>query len=348
MRFGPALLEEAEGKVLGHNVVTADGKRVLRKGRRLTADDITTLTALGRQTVYVADLEPSDVDENLAAQRIASALKGANVHLSAPSSGRVNLYASTLGLLRVDEDRLLQVNMCDGVTLATLPNHTVVHPQSLIATLKVVAYAIPEDAVHEVERIAAGQTLAGDSAPLLHVDPLWKRRVGLILSSWPQVRTQIVTSFEGAFARRLAGWGAGLTRVDYVSLDVEDAEGALAAAIRCQVDDAMDLLILASDTAIMDQDDIAPRAVERAGGRVVCFGAPVDPGNLLMLARHGAIPIVGAPGCARSPKRNIIDLLLPRLLAGDYLTKLDILRLAHGGLLDEAPERPQPRERPAR
>jgi molybdenum cofactor cytidylyltransferase len=108
----------------------------------------------------------------------------------------------------------------------------------------------------------------------------------------------------------------------------------------------MELLILASDTAIMDQHDIAPRAVERAGGRVVCFGAPVDPGNLLMLARYGSVPIVGAPGCARSPKRNIIDLLLPRLLAGDYLTRLDILRLGHGGLLEDVAERPQPRHSP--
>lgn len=337
MHFGPVPLAEAEGKVLGHNITGADGKRILRKGKLLSAGDVTTLAALGRQLVHVATLEPDDVDENRASQRIASALKGVNLYLSAPSTGRVNLYATGSGLLRVDEDRLLQVNMCDGVTLATLPNHTVVQPQTIVATLKVVAYAIPEDAVREVETIGASPQ------PILSVTPLVERRVGLILSSWPQVRARIAAGFENALRSRLAAWGSHLTRVDFVSLDVEDVEGALAAAIRGQVDDNIELLILVSDTAIMDRYDIAPRAVERAGGRVVCFGAPVDPGNLLMLARHGATPIVGAPGCARSPKRNIVDLVLPRLLAGDYLTKLDILRLGHGGLLDETPERPQPR-----
>ena len=94
----------------------------------------------------------------------------------------------------------------------------------------------------------------------------------------------------------------------------------------------------------MDRYDIAPRAVERAGGRITCFGAPVDPGNLLMLARHGRVPIIGAPGCARSPKQNIVDLIIPRLLAGDYLTKMDIVRLGHGGLLEDVPERGRPRK----
>jgi molybdenum cofactor cytidylyltransferase len=95
----------------------------------------------------------------------------------------------------------------------------------------------------------------------------------------------------------------------------------------------------------MDRYDMAPRAVERAGGQVICFGAPVDPGNLLMLAQFDRVPIMGAPGCARSPKDNIVDLVLPRLLVGDRLSQADVVAWGHGGLMEDVPERPMPRSR---
>jgi molybdenum cofactor cytidylyltransferase len=104
------------------------------------------------------------------------------------------------------------------------------------------------------------------------------------------------------------------------------------------------LIILAGETAIMDRYDIAPRAVERAGGKIETVGAPVDPGNLLMLAYLDGVPVLGAPGCVRSPKTNVVDWVLPRLLAGDRLSHIDIVALGHGGLLDDIPERPVPRK----
>jgi molybdenum cofactor cytidylyltransferase len=103
------------------------------------------------------------------------------------------------------------------------------------------------------------------------------------------------------------------------------------------------LVLLAGETAIVDRHDIAPRALERAGGEVVCFGAPVDPGNLLLLGRLYGVAVVGAPGCARSPRENVVDAVLPRLLAGDRLTHADVVALGHGGLLEDVPERGAPR-----
>lgn len=131
--------------------------------------------------------------------------------------------------------------------------------------------------------------------------------------------------------------------MDFVSLDDEAGEERLAAAIGTLLGRGLDLLILAGETAIMDRHDVAPRAIERAGGEVECYGAPVDPGNLLLVAYRGAVPILGAPGCARSPKTNIVDLVLPRLLVGDRVTAADVAALGHGGLLEDVPERPQPR-----
>jgi molybdenum cofactor cytidylyltransferase len=177
------------------------------------------------------------------------------------------------------------------------------------------------------------------------MDRLRSRRVSLILSGSPLAQDRIIRSFDSALSRRLEALGASIDTVDFVSLDEEEDENSLAQMVGRRVREGAQLIILAGETAIMDRHDIAPRAVEKAGGKVICFGAPVDPGNLLMLAQVNGVPVMGAPGCARSPKDNIVDLVLPRLLAGDMLDSADIVALAHGGLLEDVPERPSPRSR---
>ncbi len=334
MKFRAVPLKEAAGLILGHNVAGADGRRALRKGKELTTADLSTLQALGRRQVYAAELEPDDVPENAAAERIAEALAGGGVRLSRARTGRVNVYARAVGLLRVDRAKLRRLNACGGVTLATLPEHTAVRQGKMVATLKVIPYALAEARVREAQEAAAG---------LLHLTPLPERRVGLILSGSPAARDRLVPGFEDALGRRLEVLAASLEHVDFVSLEDDVGEERLGAAIRRQLQENLDLLILAGETAIMDRHDVAPRAIEAAGGEIECYGAPVDPGNLLLLAYHGEVPIVGAPGCARSPKRNIVDLVLPRLLAGDRLTATDIADFGHGGLLEDVPERPLPR-----
>ena len=339
MKFGPVTLAEAEGKILGHNIAGMDGRRVLRKGKPLTAADLAYLRQTGRRAVYVAEIESGDIDENSAAARIARAAIGPYLRLSDPTTGRANLYADTLGVLRVDAPRLAQLNGCAGVTLATMPTHTPVTPGKMVATLKILPYALPEETVRQAEHISR------QPAPLLRLAPLPPRRVRLILSGSPPTQARIVHSFETALRARIAALGSTITAVDFVPLEDEADEQRLADTLQARLAAGHDLIILAGETAIMDRYDIAPRAVERAGGVITCFGAPVDPGNLLMLAYHGQVPILGAPGCARSPKENIVDLVLPRLLVGDMLSVADIIAFGHGGLLEDVPERPAPRSR---
>lgn len=347
MKFGPVSLEQAQGKILGHNIAGPDGRRVFRKGKPLTAEDIDKLRQLGRETVYVAALEANDVDEDTAAKRIATAGAGDNLYLSKAITGRANIHADTLGIFRVDEERLMQINLCEAVTLATLPNHAVVTPRKMVGTLKIIAYGIPEAVVREAEVLSRQLSVSSEQAqPVLRVDALPQRKVGLILSGSPSAKEKIVRSFEKALRPRLEMWGSKLEQVGFIPLEDEQGEQELAQLIDDYVNrDGMEMVLLAGETAIMDRYDIAPRAVERAGGRITCFGAPVDPGNLLMLGRYRDVPIVGAPGCSRSPKLNIVDLVIPRLLAGDYLTKLDIVRLGHGGMIEDVAERPLPRKK---
>ncbi len=339
MKFGPISTEQAVGKILGHNIAGADGRRLFRKGHPLTPNDIITLLEMGRSVVYVAELEAGDVGENEAARRVAAAVSGSGFSLTGPATGRVNLKANVLGILRVDAARLARLNSQEGITLATLLANTAVHPRKIVATVKIIPYAVPETAVTAVEAIAA------EAGPLINITPLPAHRAALILSGSHTARTRTVDSFTPPIRARLETLGSTLDTVDFIPLEDETGEVELAHKLAERVQGGAGLVILAGETAIMDRYDIAPRAVERAGGVVTCFGAPVDPGNLLMLGYLGKIPVLGAPGCVRSPKPNIVDLVLPRLLAGDRLTQLDIVNLGHGGLLEDVAERPLPRHK---
>jgi len=337
VKFEPVPLSEAEGKILGHNIAGENGKRLLRKGRQLTAADLENLRALGRQSVYVAQLEDTDVDENTAARRVAQAICGAGLTMPGAASGRANLLSSEMGILRVDAERLIQINENNGFTLATLMNHTPVRARQIVGTVKIIPYAVPEPTVSEVEAIA------NSDSPIVRVDALRARDVGLILSGSLSVHQKLSHDFV-PLKERIENLGSAVTRTDFVALDDEVDEEALATMLTRQIAAGIKMILLAGETAIMDEQDIIPRAIERAGGHVESVGAPVDPGNLLMLAYIGDVPVVGAPGCARSKKVNIVDWILPRLLVGDRLTRRDIVGLGHGGLLENVAERGMPRE----
>jgi molybdenum cofactor cytidylyltransferase len=343
MRFGPVPLDRAEGKILGHNIAGPDGRRLLRKGRPLTPEDIAALRAIGRSSVYVAELAPEDIDEDAAARRVAQAVSGDGLRLPGAASGRANVLSTTLGVLRVDAERLTRLNELEGITLATLASHSPVRPRQIVGTVKIIPFAVPEAAVRAAEAIARGDPSTPLRA-LIRVDALAPRLVSLIFSGSVSIREKLADDFA-PLTERVAALGSRIASTDYIPLEDESGEAALAETLgRCRAAGA-GLIVLAGETAIMDRRDIVPRAVERAGGRVECLGAPVDPGNLLMIAYLGDVPILGAPGCARSRKVNVVDWVLPRLLAGDRLTRRDILTLGHGGLLEDVPERPMSRDK---
>lgn len=337
MKFGPIPLEKAEGKVLAHHIASANGGHAFRKGRPLQRTDIDALRELGRQTVYVAELEPGDLDEDSAAYRVAQAVCGSHLTLTRPSSGRANLKAECLGVLNVDGARLLRLNEIDGVTLATLPAHAVVQPRQTVATVKIIPFALPEGAARRAEKIASGRDAKSCVSMILNVLPLHPRRVSLILCGAPSARRRVIDTFEDPIQARVEALNSAIHNIEYISINEDDAgEERLSEALRAAIERGTDLILMAGDTAIMDAHDLAPRAVESLGGEVICFGAPVDPGNLLMLAAIETVPVLGVPGCARSLKLNVIDLVLPRILAGESLRRGDILALGNGGLLPAA------------
>lgn len=331
MLFGPVPVQVAAGAVLAHSVQL--GGRKLAKGTLLTAGHVADLIAAGLDQVVVARLEPGDIGEDAAAARLAGALVPdpslAGLALSAPHAGRVNLNATRIGIVRIDVDAIHALNRCDpALTLATLAPFARVTPGMLVGTVKVITYAVAGEALAAACRTAASA---------LAVRPVVIASAGLILTRVAGTGDALAVKAEAVIGARLRALGMALAEVRHVDHDAAAIAGALAG-----IRGGMVLILTAAATS--DLHDTAPEAVRLAGGTVARFGMPVDPGNLLFHGRLGARPVIGLPGCARSPALNGADWVLERLACGLDLTDGDIAAMGVGGLLKEIPQRPAPRE----
>lgn len=324
MRFGPVSLEECEGEILAHNVSDETGRRILRKGRRLDGPAVERLRTLGYETIFVAILEAGDVEENEAARRIAAVVAGVGVIAGPPHSGRVNLLASERGVVRVDVPFLLRLNEIEGITLATVRADVLADRNERIATVKVIPYAIPEEAVSQGE---AGP----EAGAVVSLDPIGGRSIAVVLVGSPGAQARLEEGIGGAIRRRIERLGCSVSEVVSVFPD----EAGLSRVLLQQEALEPAMIIVAGETAIMDLDDVIPRGLRSAGGHVEGLGLPMDPGQLLLLGYLDGTPVVGAPGCVRGSTPDGFDAVVPRLLTGERLTRLDLLAMGHGGLLSD-------------
>lgn len=326
MKVKRLALLAAEGHVSLHNIVDSNGRRLLRKGVLLGAEELATLARLGYTEIEVAILEGDDVGEDEAALTLGRLLETPELTMAPSTGGRVNLQAAVHGVLYVDTSRLYRLNQLPGITLATCGQHAIVKPErgeNRVATLKVIPYALPQATMH------AAVALLQAAPALLDIRPLAPQRLALLISGDPAAHVRLQRQFETPIRNRLLALNSDLDRIECVS----ESEAAIGAAVPDLLA-GHDGLILAGQTSIMDLDDLPLRALRALGAGVTVHGAPVDPGNLLALAYLDGKPILCAPGCARSPARNVMDLVLPRLLAGETLTQAHIAELSLGGILE--------------
>lgn len=331
MRFGPVPLDQAEGAILAHSLMVA-GRR-MRKGAVLTRADLARIAAEGHAQVVVARLDPSDVPENDAADRLARALvpdpAGQGLTLTAPFTGRVNLNAAWPGIVALDAAAIRALNRIDPtITLATLAPFTRVAAGALVGTVKIIAYAVADPALARAEAAAAAA---------IRVLPVTRRSAGLLLTEVPGQEARLNAKGRRAVEARLTALGMDLAGVASVPHDCAAMAAALAGL-------PGEMLLILTGSATSDLHDTGPEALRRAGGHVARFGMPVDPGNLLFHGRLGDRPVIGLPGCARSPALNGADWVLDRYACGLEVTDDDIADMGLGGLLKEIPIRPQPRE----
>ncbi|WP_294646572.1 molybdopterin-binding/glycosyltransferase family 2 protein [uncultured Aureimonas sp.] len=331
MKFGPVPSADAEGALLAHALTV--GQRRLLKGHRLTQNDVRSLLQAGFAEVIVARLSPDDVAENDAAERIARALASNGIAVAPPGTGRANLHAEAPGLLLPDRALIDAVNRIHaGITLATLAEFAPVEAHRMVATVKIIPLAVPGGAVDEAERVLAGGTA-------LRLAPFRGRGVGLIQTELPTVKPATLDKTRRVLEGRLAASGSTLLREARSSHEERALSECL---LEAEPNEAMTIVFGAS--AVIDEADVVPAAIRRAGGEVIHLGMPVDPGNLLLLGRIGSRTVLGAPGCARSPVDNGFDWILNRLMADLEVGREDIVGLGVGGLLMEIVTRPQMRE----
>ncbi len=325
MIFGPRPLDRALGCILAHRVAVADGSIV--KGTVLTQADIAALSAVGHDPVTVAWLDAADVGEDAAAAALATALVGdaLGLRLGRAATGRVNVIADAPGLARLNVAALHRVNRIDPmITVATVPDLHRCAPGGLVATVKIIAYAVPQD--HLAQAVAAGRDSIGLHRPVID-------RVALIET---RAARDLGDKGQRSLVTRLHRLGVGFAGRQMVEHDAQAIADALLSS------DAP-LICILTGSATSDIHDTAPAGLVRAGGVVDHFGMPVDPGNLLFVGALGQRPVIGLPGCARAPALNGADWVLERLLCGLPVTPDDIAGMGVGGLLKEIPSRPQPR-----
>ncbi|MDE2379857.1 molybdopterin-binding/glycosyltransferase family 2 protein [Bradyrhizobium sp.] len=333
MKFGPASPSDAIGGVTVHTL--RQGPLVLKKGTTIGSAEVEALERAGIRDVVVVRLEQGEVSEDVAAASIAQAVGGDGIHVERAFTGRANLFAARAGVLVIDRAAVDRINAVDeAITFATLSAFKPVVEGEMVGTVKIIPFGV-EDVLREAAVKAAGRDV-------LKVAPYVIKRVGVVSTQLPGLSGKVIDKTLRVTAERLAPAGATIIAERRVAHE----EAALSAAIKELLGLGAELVIVFGASAIADRRDVIPAAVVNVGGAIEHFGMPVDPGNLLLIGRAGAVPVLGAPGCARSPVENGFDWVLMRLLAGIKVTRSELMGMGVGGLLMEIVTRPQPRAKP--
>ena len=331
MKFGRFKVADSAGVVLAHGIRA--GGRTFKKGRVLSGADAELLEREGFEVVAGARIDAGDVVEDMAAQTAAQALAGPGVRVGGPFTGRCNLFAAADGLFVLSVSDIDRFNAVDeALTVATLAGPRAVGEGEMLATIKVIPFAVPGEVLDRALACLG-------SGPAIRVAAFEPTAAAIIQTRLPPTKETVLDKTSRVLRSRVEALSGRV--VDDARCD-HDA-GAVATAVGHALDAGAQLVLIAGASAIVDRRDVIPSGIVAAGGEVLHLGMPVDPGNLLLLARCRGHPVLGLPGCARSPALNGLDLILERLAAGLDVAPRDVMAMGVGGLLKETAARTQPR-----
>jgi len=332
MKFGPLPVTQTLGTMLVHGQ-TLGGQRY-RKGHVLTAGDVAQLEAAGVAEITVAIFEPDDVDENTAARRLATAAAGQGVRAGIEGTGRVNLFSEHNGLVTLDTATIDRINSIDeGITIATLRPLDRVEGDQVVATVKIIPFAVTE------QNLVRAEAAAREGASSVSVRPYRSRKVTLIQTQLPGLKQSVADKTNDVIRQRIEAMGSELSEARMVA----HTTASIAEELSSAVGTGAELILVIGASATVDRQDEIPVAIAQAGGTIDHFGMPVDPGNLIVVAHIGDVPVLALPGSARSPRPGGNDLLLERIMADIPVDSAHIMSMGVGGLLKEIPSRPMPR-----
>lgn len=318
-------VEDAVGMALGHDItkiVPGEYKGPLfRKGHIIRAEDIEALKNIGKEHIYLIELLAGQLHENDAVKRMAAAIAGENVYYKEPSEGKINIYASYDGLLKINTAAVNSINMIENSVLSTLHGNQIVYKDQLLAGVKVVLLVVDAAGVTEVEEIA------GRFQPVVSVTKFGKLRVGIVITGSEVASGRTKDRFAAMFAEKAKNYGFDIAEVKYCSDDPK----LITEAILYYKQAGLEMIITSGGMSV-DPDDVTPDAIRATGAEIAAYGTPVLPGAMFMLAYLGETPIMGLPACGMYAKITVFDLILPRILAGERLKKADIAEMGYGGL----------------
>ena len=317
--------------VLGHDItriVAGDFKGpAFRKGHVVQDEDIPMLLDLGKEQLYVLELEKGILHENEAAKRIAAAAVGKGLVLTEPVEGKINLKATCQGLLKVDVQGLTRINTQENIMFATLHTNQEVHGDQNCGGTRIIPLVIAEERIREVEAIC------GQHFPVIEIKPFTACRIGLVTTGSEVYHGRIKDQFSPIVQAKFESLGSKVMR----QITVSDDQELTVQAIKDLIREGADFIAVTGGMSV-DPDDRTPAAIRATGARVVTYGAPILPGAMFMLAYLGDVPIVGLPGCVMYFRASVFDLIVPRLLAGESVTREDIASMGHGGLCASCPD----------
>ena len=316
---------DAAGHVLCHDLTqiikdTYKDAR-FRKGHVVTEEDIPVLLSMGKEHLYVWEMDPGMVHENDGAQRLCALCQNEHMERSEVKEGKIELTAACGGLFRVDSERLIAVNSIENIMIATRHGNTAVQKGDKLAGTRVIPLVIPE------ETLRAAETAAGD-APLLELLP-WKLKTAAIVATGSEVKKGLIQdTFTPVVRDKLAAFGIKTLATVYPGDGVENVAAAIGEMRKTGAE-----IIVCTGGMSVDPDDNTPGGIRAAGARIVSYGAPVLPGAMLLLGYfEDGVPVLGLPGCVMYAGATVFDLLLPRIAAGVEITRAEIAAMGEGGL----------------
>jgi len=321
-------VEDAVGMILPHDLTqilpgTFKG-RLFRKGHQVTEADIPALLSIGKEHIYVMELQEGYLHEDEAAIRMAHAIAGDHVVLTEPHEGKVNVKSAIDGLVKINRDFVDRVNAIDQIVVSTVRSNTVVKQGASLVGTRVIPLIVEEAKIVEIERLAA--QMRAEGAALVEVKPFRKLRVGVITTGSEVFKGRIQDKFGPIVREKVAQLGSEVVAGRLVTDDSEAIVREIHALQAMELD-----LILVTGGMSVDPDDRTPGAIKQAGARVVSYGTPMLPGSMLMIAYLGDVPVMGLPGCVMHDPYTSFDVLLPRICAGEEITRSDITEMGYGG-----------------
>ncbi|OGQ86771.1 MAG: molybdopterin-binding protein [Deltaproteobacteria bacterium RIFOXYD12_FULL_56_24] len=319
-------VEQAIGMVLPHDITEIRSEefkgRAFRKGHIIKAEDVERLKSLGKENIYVLELGEDDIHENEAAELMAAALAGPGTSISGePVEGKLNIVAAHDGLLKVEVEALYQFNLLGEVMCATLHNNTPVKQGEQLAGTRLIPLVSKRGIVNVAVEIAE------KAGGILRVAQLKQAKAGLIITGNEVFHGRIKDAFEPVLRQKLEKLGSEVIAVRFAPDNVE----TIAAEIKACLNAGADLIITSGGMSV-DPDDVTRQGIARAGAQKIVYGSPVLPGAMFLVGYIGEVPVLGLPACGMFHRITIFDLILPRVLCGEKITRQDIARLGHGGL----------------